>query len=58
MFSGLRFYSRVLTRTIFRIQVFQGPGFSGSRSRVRVQVLEVVQKIISQIFQTLAHDVT
>ena len=27
----------------FRIHVFQGPGFSGSGSRVRVQVLEVAQ---------------
>ena len=32
-FSGSRF---------FRVQVFQGPGFSGSGSRVQVQVLEVV----------------
>ena len=24
----------------FTIQVFEGPGFSGSRARVRVQVLE------------------
>ena len=31
-FSGSRF---------FRVQVFQSPGFSGSGSRVRVQVLEV-----------------
>ena len=28
----------------FRIHAFQGPGFSGSGSRVRVQVLEVASK--------------
>ena len=45
MFSGLRFYSRVITRTIFsikmlfRVQVFQGPGFLGYRF-FRVQVFQ------------------
>ena len=45
MFSRLRFYSRVITRTIFsikmlcRVQVFQGRGFSGSRF-FRVQVFQ------------------
>ena len=33
-FSGSRF---------FRVQVFQGPGFSGSGYRVRVQVFEVAE---------------
>ena len=41
-FSGSRF---------FRVQVFQGPGFSGSGSRVRVQVLEVA------IFQNILHEI-
>ena len=45
MFSRLRFYSGVITRTLFsikmlfRVQVFQSPGFSGSRF-FRVQVFQ------------------
>ena len=45
MFLRLRFYSRVITRTIFsikmlfRVQVFQGPGFLGYRF-FRVQVFQ------------------
>ena len=32
---------------LFRVQVFQSSGFSGSRFRIRVQVLEVVENIWS-----------
>ena len=45
MFSRLRFYRRVITRTIFsmkmlfRVQVFPGPGLSWSRF-FRVQVFQ------------------
>ena len=45
MFLRLRFYSRLITRTIFsikilfRVQVFQGSGFSGSRF-FRTQVFQ------------------
>ena len=39
----------------FWVQVFQGPGFSGSRSRVRVQVLEVaVQKSIAVLWTIIS----
>ena len=35
----------------FRIHVFQGPGFSGSCSKVRIQVLEVTD--IKDVYQSI-----
>ena len=49
-FSGLRFYSRVLTRTIFRVQVFQGSGFSESRF-FWVQVFQGAGFSVSRFFR-------
>ena len=48
-FSGSRF---------FRVQVFQCPGFSGSWSRVRVQILGVAIKIRFTFLCNILHFVT
>ena len=41
LFSVSSCFQRFSWSRFFRVQVFQGLGFSGSRSRVQVQVLEV-----------------